>query len=185
MRTAPSFKTVKYWVENLNQTIRAIETTIAVIDQTTPEMVRKEHEIADMVGISKCCTSYISTWQAVHKIEAVITNTGTKTRGCLEHFSSIHNRECYIDRDFSKEQSKQCNSSYITMTQLYELLLLNLFTRFIPSDHFLSPNLRKWFSGKNSITVKVGVDYYFENFDDSHYKQGIKVIEQNWIELSN
>lgn len=52
-----------------------------------------------------------------------------------------------------------------------------------PSDYFLFPNLKKWLGGKrfaNNEEVESVVDGYFEELDDSHYKQGIEAIEHRW-----
>ncbi|KOC61938.1 Histone-lysine N-methyltransferase SETMAR [Habropoda laboriosa] len=52
-----------------------------------------------------------------------------------------------------------------------------------PSDYFLFPNLKKWLGGKrfaNNEEVESAVDGYFEELDDSYYKQGIEDIEHRW-----
>ncbi|EFN81976.1 hypothetical protein EAI_01005, partial [Harpegnathos saltator] len=51
------------------------------------------------------------------------------------------------------------------------------------SDYFLFPNLKKWLDDKrfaNIEEVESAVDGYFEELDDSHYKQGIEAIEHRW-----
>lgn len=58
-----------------------------------------------------------------------------------------------------------------------------------PLDYFLFPNLKKWLDGKkfaNNEEVESAVNSYFEEFDGSHYKQGIEAIEhhlEKYIEL--
>ncbi|EFN89016.1 Histone-lysine N-methyltransferase SETMAR, partial [Harpegnathos saltator] len=52
-----------------------------------------------------------------------------------------------------------------------------------PSDCFLFPNLKKRLGGKrfaNNEEVEFAVDGYFEELDDSHYKQDIETIEHRW-----
>ena len=51
----------------------------------------------------------------------------------------------------------------------------------VPADYFLYPNMKKWIGGKryaNNKEVESAVDSYFEELDDSHYKQGTEAIEQ-------
>jgi len=51
------------------------------------------------------------------------------------------------------------------------------------SDYFLFPNLKKWLGGKrfaNNEEVESAVNGYFEELDNSHYKQGIEAIEHRW-----
>ena len=50
-----------------------------------------------------------------------------------------------------------------------------------PSDYFLFPNLKKWLGDQrftNNEEMESAVNGYFEELNDSHYKQGIKAIEQ-------
>jgi histone-lysine N-methyltransferase SETMAR len=52
-----------------------------------------------------------------------------------------------------------------------------------PSDYFLFPKLKKWLAGKrfaNNEEVESAVDGYFEELDNSHYKQGIEATEHRW-----
>ena len=58
-----------------------------------------------------------------------------------------------------------------------------LFARFISSDYFLFPNLKKCLGGQifaNNKEVETTVYDYFEELDGFHYKQGIKAIEHHW-----
>ena len=51
----------------------------------------------------------------------------------------------------------------------------------VPVDYFLYPNMKKWVGGKryaNNKEVESAVDGYFEELDDSHYKQGTEAIEK-------
>lgn len=52
-----------------------------------------------------------------------------------------------------------------------------------PCDYHLFPNLKKWLGGKkfsNDDEVKLAVNGYFEDLDQSTYKTGIQALEHRW-----
>lgn len=53
-----------------------------------------------------------------------------------------------------------------------------------PSDFHLFPNLKKFVSGKRFASneeVERAVDEYFHNLPDSHFREGILMLEKRWI----
>ncbi|XP_018316263.1 histone-lysine N-methyltransferase SETMAR-like [Mycetomoellerius zeteki] len=55
-----------------------------------------------------------------------------------------------------------------------------------PCDYFLFPNLKKWFGGKRFITREQFIaetEAYFEGLNKSYYLDGLKKLENRWIEL--
>ena len=77
------------------------------------------------------------------------------------------------------------NTSVIAITKINELKFKLLsHAPYLPdlaaTDYFLFPKLKKWFGGQtfaNNEEVESAVSGYFEEIDDSHYKQGFEAIE--------
>lgn len=52
-----------------------------------------------------------------------------------------------------------------------------------PSNYYLFPNLKKWLGGKkfdNNEEVIDAVNEYFEELDESHYKNGITTLKHRY-----
>ncbi|KAG5335599.1 SETMR methyltransferase, partial [Acromyrmex charruanus] len=55
-----------------------------------------------------------------------------------------------------------------------------------PCDYFLFPNLKKSFGGKRFTTREqliAETEAYLEGLDKSYYSDGLKKLENRWIEL--
>ena len=52
-----------------------------------------------------------------------------------------------------------------------------------PSDFFLFPSLKKWLGGRkfsSNVAVEAAVNNYFSGLDESHFSDGMKVLEKRW-----
>lgn len=55
-----------------------------------------------------------------------------------------------------------------------------IFSRFSPSDYFLSPNFEKWFGGErigSNDEIIALTKAHFEDLDKSHHMEGVKNLE--------
>lgn len=58
-----------------------------------------------------------------------------------------------------------------------------LFARLAPSDFSLFPNLKKFLAGKryrSDAEVIAATNAYFEELNESSYRDGIKALEHRW-----
>ncbi|KAG5312579.1 SETMR methyltransferase, partial [Acromyrmex insinuator] len=67
----------------------------------------------------------------------------------------------------------------------YELLPHPAYSSDLIPCYFLFPNLKKWFGGKRFITREqliAETEAYFEGLNKSYYSDGLKKLENHWIE---
>ena len=124
------------------------------------------------------------------------TINGDYYAGLLDCFNNIFKEKMSpFGEEESALPSRQCTGCHVPSTDgqiqripLQIASLSSIFARFSPLrlNPFLFPNLKKWFAGKRFTTREqliAETEAYFEGLDKSYYSDGLKKLENRWIEL--